>query len=174
MATTRPPLLQSSSQISANFRCDNCHVTINQIRWIQCNKCHIFDLCHECGAPGYKLLPGTCDHHREYHRSHNLDDPIESEDIQPISIEEADTFADQSLDSRMENAFQRVMDAKKIENDYDMSIVVHILEKKRAASEVPPPELSSMILEYHTQGCETNVRVLSLDGGGKMIQFSLT
>ncbi len=171
MTTARSRLLQSSSQISANFRCDNCHVTINQIRWAQCNKCHIFDLCYECGVPGYKLLPATCDNHRKYHRSHNLNDPIDSEDIQMISIEEAETYADESLDARMKEVFQRIMDAKKIQNDYDMSIVMHILEKKRAASEVPPSELASMILGYCMQAYDTNICVLSLDGGGKRIKF---
>jgi hypothetical protein len=88
-----------------------------------------------------------------------------------ISIEEAETYADESLDARMKEVFQRIMDAKKIQNDYDMSIVMHILEKKRAASEVPPSELASMILGYCMQAYDTNICVLSLDGGGKRIKF---
>ena len=71
----------------------------------------------------------------------------------------------------MEKAFEHIIDAKKIQNDYEMSIVMNILQKKWAASEVLPSELSSMILEYHMQAYDTNVRVLSLDGGGKIIEY---
>ena len=172
MATISSKLLKSSSQISTNFRCDNCHITISQIRWSQCSKCHKFDLCHECAAPGYKLLPATYDNHKKYHQSHNLNDSMASEDIQSISVEEAETCAENERDRRTQEEFQRIMDAKKIQNDYEMSIVTSMLKANSVPSvEVPPSELCSMIVGYHTQAYETDIRVLTLDGGGKMTKF---
>ncbi|CAF1573423.1 unnamed protein product [Rotaria sp. Silwood1] len=63
------------------------------------------------------------------------------------------------------------MNAKKIQSDYDMSIVMAMLKKKQTISSSPfeeaqSSEIYSMILEYHMQAYETDIHCLSLDGGG--------
>ncbi|UJR18475.1 hypothetical protein I4U23_005381 [Adineta vaga] len=172
-STTSSQFLMSVSKISANFQCNNCHVTIDQVCWKQCNICNSFDLCNQCADLDYnQLLSSTLEDHKKFHTKHDLNEPT-SETIKIITIEEAETFADRDLDKRTEEEFNRIINQKEIQSDYEMSIVMGMVNKKENTllsssvyEETQSSNLNSMIAKYHTQAYRRDIRVLSLDGGG--------
>ena len=164
---TQSKLLEPSSQISTDFQCDNCRITIDQVSWKQCNQCHSFDLCGQCEQINYdELIPIVLDNHKQYHKKMHLNEMITSQDITSISIVEAEAEANQDLDVRSEAEYQRILKQKRIENDYEMAIVMNMLQQKQNPISTESSDVHSMISGYHIQASQTNIRILSLDGGG--------
>lgn len=172
-----PPsrLLESSSQISALFHCDNCGKMVDDVNWKQCNICQKFDLCRKCGElKNVELNPHTLSKHKSFHPN---DDPISIEKMPFVMVGDAEKVLDRNIDTINEPIFKKIMKQAKIHNDWELAIVMDALHRKEKAaaplflsslSEAELSTLNSMIVAYHIPADENTVRVLSLDGGGKM------
>jgi len=135
----------------------------------------MFDLCDECEAHGYNNLPSrTRDKHRKLHIDNSGDRQITDDCMKPILIEEAEKHGKEDRVGLREKELDRMQEKKKIENDYDISIVMSKLKQIRNASSSTTSEkeqelhFNAMIAEYYMKAFERNIRVLCLDGGGKM------
>jgi hypothetical protein len=181
MSSPPSPLLVSFSQISSQRRCDNCKIILDQVRWKQCKICTLFDLCHTCAKSDVKLELHARLSHDNYHMDKGLPDPKYGGDMDWVLIGHAETSEREILEEIRKKKFEKILDKGKIENDHEMSIIMGVLEKKEpqkntllSESEIAErSKLGSMLVEYHIQGYQREIRVLSLDGGGKMTDFSL-
>ncbi|CAF1504718.1 unnamed protein product [Adineta ricciae] len=166
-------LLESSSQISALFHCDNCGNMIDSISWKQCDKCKNFDLCRKCGKlTENQLKYDTGSKHKSFHPN---DDPVSSKNMSLVMVGNAEKELDNNIDTINEGHFTMIMKRERIQNDWQMAIVMDALHRENKSS--PPSflsslssdersKLNSMMIEYNVPKDENTVRVLSLDGGG--------
>ncbi|CAF1143703.1 unnamed protein product [Didymodactylos carnosus] len=160
-------LLTPCSQVSRRIRCQNCGNQMNQVSWKQCLICKAFNLCNECALPDIELEPAAIVYHTQLHKNIGYNECIVLRECMQLT-QVTKNFDD--VETSVEE-FSRIMNENKIRNDYDMSVVTAILKEKRNRSQSPieqqeQQQLSSMIIDYHTQGHGRNIRVLSLDGGG--------
>ena len=165
MGTTQSSLLQSFSNFSTETRCDNCRIMPDEVRWQQCPKCRNFDLCHTC-AEGQRLTehmtdPGKCHPNSEY-----------DEDNPYARVKDVETHWRTDLEERQKSRFDRLTSSERpIANDYDMSDVMGVLEKNGHKNVPNRSEWGSKLVQYHAEASKRKIRVLSLDGGGKMTDF---
>ena len=154
---------QVASEMSTNYRCDNCGVLISQVVWKRCGLCKAFDLCTVCGDIVYDELPElTLQKHRKLHPERG----INGNSLQLVSIEEVDNDDSTTRDKRREAEYQRIVQQKKINNDYEMFMIMNKLVKDAPSKDDP---VNSLIVQYHLRANQRNIRVLCLDGGGKII-----
>ncbi len=145
-------LLKSSSQISTCIRCQNCGMIIDQVSWKQCTICKKFNLCDECESCPYNTLErATLHNHIEFHKNIGLNDPITGENMQSVLV----TTGSEDVETRAQE-FCRIMEDKKIQNDYDMCVVTGMLKQMKnrslgASEQEQQHQLGSMIVAYHTQ-----------------------
>ncbi|CAF1144515.1 unnamed protein product [Didymodactylos carnosus] len=163
-----------SSRVSTNRRCDNCGVSINQTSWFQCAICKEFDLCYLCKEQKIPLLADSNDKHKRFHESQKME-YNGNEHMKLVFYQPALT---PDISKAKQQRLNRMMEAKKIKNDYEMFIVTNKLremqlEEKNASPEEQQHEieevkrqLSQMIVDYHLQSSTKNIHILSLDGGG--------
>jgi hypothetical protein len=59
-----------------------------------------------------------------------------NQSLTSISIVEAEPWANRDLDARTEIEFKRIVNQKRIENDYDISIVMDMLKEKRRSTTI--------------------------------------
>ena len=98
-------------------------------------------------------------------------DSITSECLQPVLV----VSASEDVEGRTQE-FNRIMENKRILDDYEMSVVTAMLYEMRhrpvsTSERAQQEQLGSMIVEYHTQAYKRTVRILSLDGGGEINDF---
>ena len=162
-----PTRFQSASEISTNYRCDNCGILISQFKWKRCELCKAFDLCQECGATRYSELPtSTLEKHRQIHSGTSFD---EKNSMQPVFIEDADNDPDTTRDERRQTEYERIVVDAKIENDFEMFMIMNKLKKNPLAVD---DLANSLIVQYYLRANQRNIHVLSLDGGGKTTHYS--
>ena len=165
-------LLTPSSHIFTSFRCENCGDNIDQVSWKQCIICKRFNLCSQCEKYSYTSLESSIrQNHIELHKNMGQNDSITGECLQSILV----VAAPEDVEGRTQE-FNRIMKDKRILDDYDMSVVTAMLNEMRNRPITPSEQeqqkqLGSMIVEYHTQAHKRTVRILSLDGGGEIIDF---
>ncbi|CAF1086086.1 unnamed protein product [Didymodactylos carnosus] len=160
-------LFTPCSQVSRYVRCQNCGVQMNQISWKQCVICKKFNLCDECASPDIELESASIVYHTQLHKNIGYNECIVLRECMQLT-QITKNFEDE--ETRAEE-FSHIMKKNKIQNDYDMSIVAGTLKEMGNSSQLPfkqqeQQQLSSMIVDYHTQGYGRNIHILSLDGGG--------
>lgn len=151
---------------------------VDDVSWKQCNICQSFDLCRKCGElKSIELKPHTLSKHKSFHPN---DDPIGIEKMPFVMVGDAEKVLDRNIDTINEPIFKKIMKQAKIHNDWELAIVMDALHRKEKSaaplflsslSEAELSTLNSMIVAYHIPADENTVRVLSLDGGGKMTNF---
>lgn len=179
--------MESASEISTHFRCDNCGTTLHEVTWKQCKICKEFDLCHRCEKLDYaKLLDFVRHDHLQRHIEMSENGLITNDCMESIMVEAAERYANEVRSKKRKQELERIRKEKKIGNDYDISIVMDELEQLKCVSSLATPapasaseedrrhELHSLIARYHLEGHERNIRVLSLDGGGTMNDVCFT
>ena len=158
---------KAASEISTNYRCDNCGILISQVEWMRCDLCKAFDLCTECGKITYELLPPqTLNKHQKMH----LNTFIQGNALKLVSIEEVDNVESPTRDKRREMEYQRIVGHGKIENDFEMFMIMNKLKKEAPANDDP---VNSLIVKYHLRANQRNIHVISLDGGGKTTRIRI-
>lgn len=156
-------LLQPASGISTHFYCDSCGTFLDRINWMQCKLCKVFDLCADCSKAEYDQLPyDTRINHQKLHPNIVLNKDC----LRLVFVEEAETQDREARRTRREKEYERIVEEKAIQNDYDMSVVVHKLAL--ATPLIKTDQEDSLIVNYHLRANQRNIRVLSLDGGGKI------
>ncbi|CAF3348255.1 unnamed protein product [Rotaria socialis] len=164
--------LVSSSKISTHRRCDNCGITIDFVAWAQCTYCAIFDLCPICAKLGYNNLQSIArDHHEHSHLAQSITAEINDNCFKWILVEEAEKHGTEARQRVRQSKYEQIHTEKKIQNDYDLFIVMEKLKKLENQSSTMPDEtelnqINSLIAQYHLQSLQRNINVLSLDGGG--------
>jgi hypothetical protein len=119
-------ILQPASEISTHFRCDHCGLLISTVTWMQCKVCKEFDLCNACGKIEYgELSLQTRIHHQKLH---NDNKPVNNDCMKLILVEEAEAFGQQARIQRRQKEYERILNEKKIENDYDLAVVMDRLK----------------------------------------------
>jgi hypothetical protein len=160
-----PRLLLSGSQISTHFRCDNCGIQLDQVSWMQCKHCKEFDLCGRCSDPGYKLSEPTFKAHQKMHG--NI--PFDQDYLTQIFVGDAEKQGEETRKNRRQREFERILKDKKIQNDFDLAVVMAKLQDPKfglSASSTQDNEVTSIVLEYNLKAARRKLHVLSLDGGG--------
>ncbi|CAF4111451.1 unnamed protein product, partial [Adineta steineri] len=185
-------LFESYTQISTDFICDNCHIKIDRIEWKRCEICKKFDLCHNCENVPYENLPKKIqDYHKSLHPKLGPNEVITSQYMIPEEVEKATKDLDKNFREIIETRLIKALRNNRIENDYQMNHIINKLkeiQKSSLNSEVKltsesdgttqskgitEPELLALIGKYYTQGHETNINILSLDGGGTRGHMSI-
>jgi predicted RNA-binding Zn-ribbon protein involved in translation (DUF1610 family) len=157
-------LLQPASEISTHFRCDNCGILLNRVTWMQCKICKAFDLCYECASTDYSDLPSkTLAVHVKLHNNA----PINNDCMGLVFVGDAETDGIQARNKRRDKEYERILHDKTIHNDYDMSVVMDKLKRTTLSSTSDGNHIQSIIMDYNLRASKRNIRVLSLDGGGK-------
>ncbi|CAF1279252.1 unnamed protein product [Adineta ricciae] len=190
MSVASSSIFESSTQVSTGFACDNCRDIIDRIQWKRCKVCHMFDLCHNCEKVPYEKLPKYI---QEYHENlHREDDEVDANElisgvcIDSIRFDQATQTKERDFSKMIKARLERIWHNKKIKNEYQLS---HVIAKLRQMEKASSPrlelELSSdseeptraqiltLIGEYYTRGYQTNISVLSLDGGGTRGHMSI-
>lgn len=72
---------------------------------------------------------------------------------------------------RREVELQRIIREKRIENDYDMAMVINKLIQDPLPTD---DDLKSLVLKYHLTAHQRNIRVISLDGGGNLTEIMVS
>jgi len=161
-------ILQPASEISTHFRCDHCGLLINTVAWMQCKVCKEFDLCETCGKIEYGALSlDTRTHHQKLHDNK----PVNNDCMKSILVEEAETYGQQARIQRRRKQYERILNEKKIENDYDLAVVMDILKQTKLDLSSPSSssesnQINSIIIDYNLKASRREIHVLSLDGGG--------
>lgn len=170
-------LLNSSSRISTNRRCDNCGITIDLVMWKQCKICHIFDLCDTCGSsPTFdyaNLLPKHRARHERFHQKLSDNRPITGDCLELVLIEEGDSYAKDDRKKIRQREYDAIRKENKIQNDHELFVVMEKLKQFENTSlttceQTESDQLNSLIARYHLHASQGNIHVLSLDGGGKI------
>jgi hypothetical protein len=165
------PILKSHSEISTGVQCSNCSVSIVRINWEQCTICKVFNLCEECKIYPYDKLEACARKiHIELHQNLNNDNPIDSECMRTVLI----TNISKNITSTQR--YFNVMQEKRIHNDSDMSAITSKLKqmKNQVLTESDleiKQEICSMIVDYHMRAYDRKIRILNLDGGGKIFNI---
>jgi predicted acylesterase/phospholipase RssA len=160
-------ILKPASKISTHFRCDNCGVLLDNVRWMQCKLCKAFDLCDDCASTTYdKLSRDTIANHQKLHKN----TPITGDCLKLISVYEAETDGMQDRLKRRQKEYERIVNEKQIENDYEMSVVI---DKLKHDSPSTDNQVNSLVVKYYLKANQRNIRVLSLDGGGKRTKIMM-
>jgi len=71
--------------------------------------------------------------------------------------------------NRRQREFERILNDKKIQNDFDLAVVMAKLQDPKfglSASSTQDNEVTSIVLEYNLKAARRKLHVLSLDGGG--------
>jgi len=156
-------LLESASEISTNFRCDNCGLQLDQIIWLQCKYCQAFDLCWECSQTEYEQLPKeTLTDHDKSHPNMSLT----KECLQEVFVRNAEIDGFTARKQRRREEYERIVAEKCIQNDYDMSVVMEKLIDD-GSIKTNDESVNSLIVNYYLKANRRNISVLSLDGGGE-------
>lgn len=156
MAHFRP-----ASEISSNYHCDNCGIFITQVAWKRCTLCKAFDLCPLCANIVYDELPSsTLEKHRKLHPNAH----ITANSLQVMSIRQVNEDDCTTRNERREAEYQRIVQQKNINNDFEMFTIMDKLTKDAPSKDDP---VNSLIVQYHLKASRRNIHVLSLDGGGK-------
>jgi len=162
-------LLQPASEISTHFRCDNCGLLLNKVSWMQCKICKAFDLCDDCAKTEYgELPPETRINHQKLHSNA----PVNNDCMKLILVEEAEIGGNQARLKRRQKEYEHILEENKIQNDYEMSVVMDKLKQtaleSSSSSSTPSQDnqVNSIIVRYYLKATQRNIRVLSLDGGG--------
>lgn len=172
--TTR--LFESASEISTHFRCDNCGVTLNKVSWMQCHVCKSFDLCELCSKTEHPKLPDhTLEKHKKFHKNASESENIPDDCMKSISVQVADAQDAPSYKLRREKTVDHILNKERIEDDYDLSVVMNKLSEAshqtlQVSKEDRLSSLNSLVTNYQVKGSKRNVRVLCLDGGGKIFK----
>jgi hypothetical protein len=167
-----PPILEPDSHISTGIRCKNCGISIIRVSWKQCIICKNFNLCEECGKYPYdKLELFARESHLKLHQNINNNNPINSECMQSVLITNVST----SIKSLTEK-FSSIMAENKIQNDNDLCVILSKLKQMKhqlltESDQQIKQQLCSMIVDYHVRAYDRKIRVLSLDGCGKILDF---
>ena len=148
-------ILQPASEISTHFRCDHCGILLDKVNWMQCKFCRAFDLCADCTSIPYdELSSETLSNHQKLHK----DTLITGNFLKLVSVKVAETNGNQARINRRQKEYERIVSEKKIENDYDMAVVMDKLADN---------QVNSLVLDYYHKANQRDIRILSLDGGGK-------
>ncbi|CAF1057886.1 unnamed protein product [Adineta steineri] len=172
-------LFESCTEISTGFVCDNCHISIDRVEWKRCTKCKQFDLCHNCENVPYENLPKKIqDYHKSLHAESDPNEVITNQYMSPVGVEEAIENLENNFGKTINSQLNKIRHNNRIDNDYQMNHIIHKLKQLQKPSshaevkltsesgEVTESELLALIGKYYTQGHETNINILSLDGGG--------
>lgn len=161
-------LLKPASEISTNFRCDNCGFQLDKITWLQCKLCQAFDLCAECALTEYDQLPSeTLSDHQKLHP--NVD--ITKDCLREVFVEDAETDGFIARKQRRKEEYERIVAEKRIGNDFDMAVIMEKLIDD--GSFTKDDQVNSLVVNYYLKANQRNIRVLSLDGGGETIVLIL-
>jgi hypothetical protein len=163
-------VLQPASEISTHFRCDNCGVLLDKVTWMQCSICKAFDLCDECADIEYGELPrGTLRDHQDLHTKVTKNAPVTNDCMKSVYIGDAETYRCQARNQRRQEEFDTILNTKKIQNDYDMAVVLDKLKEMTpspSTNDDKTSQLGSIIVDYFSRANRRNIHILSLDGGG--------
>jgi hypothetical protein len=125
--------------------------------------CKAFDLCGECKARVNQLPRMILSDHNKYHEDNGFA-PVNGNYLEEVSIMQAVDANDARL-ARRKELYGGICNTKnKIENDYDMAVV---LKELAAGSSSNDSHVQSLVVDYFLRANQRNIRVLSLDGGGK-------
>jgi hypothetical protein len=156
-------LLKPASEISTNFRCDNCGLQLDKITWLQCKLCHAFDLCAGCALTKYDQLPSeTLSDHQNLHPDVHIDKDCLTE----VFVGDAETNGFIARKQRRKEEYEHIIAEKRIGNDYDMAVVMEQLIDDGPISK--DDQVNSLVVNYYLKANQRNIRVLSLDGGGEI------
>lgn len=166
----RSEIFMHSTQISTGFECDNCYIIIDSIEWKRCNICHRFDLCRTC----VKAAEDNKDLQQEIEKRHKkLQEKCQTggkmTDMKNINFEEATKRKKDDFVEVLKNLFNGILNGNKIHNDLEMGYVMDKL--KEDLPEETRSKLITAVGEYYTEGRKADVKILCLDGGGKMTNF---
>ncbi|CAF1623154.1 unnamed protein product [Didymodactylos carnosus] len=167
MHSTAADFFIPSSRISTDRRCDNCGDSIDLISWRQCKVCKLFDLCILCSQPGAIFVKGVYDKHKQLHKKIGVNESIKFIEFSEGFYQATPTEV--VIEGRKRH-FNYIVEQNKIQDDYDMYIVTAELirmEKEGIKSSSLVRQLSLMMKDYHLQAFTKDIRILSLDGGGK-------
>lgn len=159
-------ILQPASGISTHFCCDNCGTFLDRISWMQCKYCKVFDLCYQCSTVDYDHLPAET---RINHQKLHPDRKISKGCLHLIFVQQAEIDDKEARKKRREKEFERIVEEKTISNDYDMSVVLNKLALDSPLLDDKTKD--ALVINYYLNATKRNIRVISLDGGGKSNNF---
>jgi hypothetical protein len=172
-----PRVLKASSKISTHRRCDNCGTTIDQVAWKQCRICSVFDLCTACAKFDYgSLLSEPRARHEQFHREISEDEPVTADCLESLLVEEAEGYGNEARREIRQSIVDRIRQGNEIQNDHEMFLVMNELKKLGTSTTIEQlglDQLNSSIARYQLQASQRDIRVLSLDGGGKILQSKI-
>jgi hypothetical protein len=73
-------------------------------------------------------------------------------------------------EQRKQEQFERIIKKKQIGNDYDMDNVINKLVQDSSSTE---NQMYPLVVNYYLKANQRNIRILSLDGGGKISQITV-
>jgi hypothetical protein len=96
--------------------------------------------------------------------------------MKSVSVRNAETYRRQARNQRRQEEFDTILNRKKIQNDYEIAVVLDKLKKmthESSTNDNKTSQLGSIIVDYSSKANRRNIHILSLDGEENIVHSFL-